>query len=69
MLLLRCVVTGGVNCLQFAKFDQLMRSDPAHLLDLIGKVQRWLVCKTWRKVIYGTISVLKRKRRSGAVGC
>jgi len=48
-------------CVQFAEFDQLMRSDPANLLALISKVQRWLVCKTWRKAIYGAISVLKCK--------
>lgn len=49
------------SIIQFAEFDQLMHSDPTHLRSLVDKVQRWLVCKKWRKVIYGTISVLKCK--------
>lgn len=39
-----------------------MRSDPENLLSLIEKVNHWLVCKRWKKVIYGAISVQKRKK-------
>ena len=41
-----------------------MRSDPENLLSLIEKVNHWLVCKRWKKVIYGAISVQKRKKSS-----
>ena len=44
---------------QFAEFDQIMRSDPDNLALLVSKVQHWLVCKHWRKAIYGAISVQK----------
>ena len=46
---------------QFAEFDELMRGDPEHLKFLVSRVQRWLVCKKWKKVIYGAISVQKCK--------
>ena len=38
-----------------------MRSDPENLLSLVERVSRWLVCKRWKKVIYGAISVQKRE--------
>ena len=38
-----------------------MRSDPENLLSLVERVNRWLVCKGWKKVIYGAISVQKRE--------
>ena len=44
---------------QFAEFDQVMRNDPDHLAALVEQVQHWLVCKRWRKVIYGAICVQK----------
>lgn len=44
---------------QFAEFDQVMRNDPDHLAALVERVQHWLVCKRWRKVIYGAICVQK----------
>ena len=43
-----------------------MRSDPDNLLSLVEKVSQWLVCKRWKKVIYGAISVQKCKSFSGA---
>ncbi len=36
-----------------------MRGDTDHLAALVAKVQRWLVCKRWRKAIYGAICVQK----------
>ena len=44
---------------QFAEFDQIMRSDPENLRALVARVQQWLVCTRWRKVIFGAISVQK----------
>lgn len=44
---------------QFAEFDQVMRNDPDNLRVLVEQVQHWLVCKRWKKVIYGTICVQK----------
>ena len=49
---------------QFAEFDQVMRNDPDNLRVLVEQVQHWLVCKRWKKVIYGTICVQKREQRS-----
>ena len=46
-----------------------MRSDPDNLLSLVERVSRWLVCKRWKKVIYGAISVQKRKSSSGVSDC
>ena len=36
-----------------------MKGDTEHLAALVQKVQRWLVCKRWRKAIYGAVSVQK----------
>ena len=47
--------------LQFAEFDQIMRSDPDSLREMVARVQSWLVCTRWRKVIFGAISVQKRE--------
>lgn len=49
---------------QFAEFDQVMRNDPDNLRVLVEQVQHWLVCKRWKKVIYGTICVQKCEERS-----
>ena len=39
-----------------------MKTDPENLASLVDKVQHWLVCKRWRKVIYGAICVQKCKQ-------
>ena len=49
--------------LQFAEFDQIMKSDPENLASLINRVQHWLVRQRWKKIIYGAICVLKCKSR------
>ncbi len=38
-----------------------MKMDPENLASLVDKVQHWLVCKRWKKVIYGAICVQKRE--------
>lgn len=48
-----------LSSVQFSEFDQVMRTDPESLKNLVLKVQRWLVTKQWRKVIYGAITVQK----------
>lgn len=45
--------------LQFAEFDQVMKSDPDNLSALVNQVHHWLVRQRWKKVIYGAISVQK----------
>ena len=37
-----------------------MRGDRDNLETMVSRVQHWLVCKRWKKVIYGAISVQKR---------
>lgn len=46
--------------LQFAEFDQIMKSDPDHLAELLKKVNQWLVCSRWKKVQWCALSVIKR---------
>jgi len=48
---------------KFAEFDQLMRSDPENMKMLIKKVEKWLIKARWRKVIFGTWSVIKCKNK------
>ncbi|XP_076021602.1 myosin VIb [Genypterus blacodes] len=44
---------------KFAEFDQIMKSDPDHLAELVKKVNQWLVCSRWKKVQWCTLSVIK----------
>jgi len=46
---------------QFAEFDQIMKSDPDHLAELLKKVNKWLLCSRWKKVQWCCLSVIKRK--------
>ena len=46
---------------KFAEFDQILKSDPEHLAQLIRRVQRWLVGMRWRKVQWCGLSVIKCK--------
>ncbi|KAJ8026463.1 Unconventional myosin-VI [Holothuria leucospilota] len=48
---------------KFAEFDQLLRSDPENLKNLIKKVKRWLCCARWRKAQYGTWMAIKLKNK------
>lgn len=36
-----------------------MKGDRENLKSMVSRVQHWLVCKRWKKVIYGAISVQK----------
>nr|XP_056712363.1 unconventional myosin-VI isoform X2 [Euleptes europaea] len=55
---------------KFAEFDQIMKSDPDHLAELIRRVNHWLICSRWKKVQWCALSVIKLKNkikyRSGA---
>lgn len=44
---------------QFAEFDQIMKSDPDHLAELIKRVNHWLICSRWKKVQWCSLSVIK----------
>ena len=46
---------------KFAEFDQILKSDPEHLAELIKKVQKWLINMRWRKVQWCGLSVIKCK--------
>jgi len=46
---------------KFAEFDQILKSDPEHLAQLIKKVQKWLIGMRWRKVQWCGLSVIKCK--------
>ncbi|KAL7987945.1 hypothetical protein Chor_006864 [Crotalus horridus] len=49
---------------KFAEFDQIMKSDPDHLADLIKRVNHWLICSRWKKVQW-----LKNKIKYRASAC
>lgn len=44
---------------KFAEFDQIMKSDPEHLAELVKRVNKWLVCSRWKKVQWCTLSGIK----------
>uniref|UniRef100_A0AAR2LAH3 Unconventional myosin-VI n=1 Tax=Pygocentrus nattereri TaxID=42514 RepID=A0AAR2LAH3_PYGNA len=48
---------------KFAEFDQIMRSDPEHLAQLVKQVNKWLVCSRWKKVQWCGLSVIKLKNK------
>lgn len=48
---------------QFAEFDQIMKSDPDHLAELVKRVNLWLVCSRWKKVQWCSLSVIKLKNK------
>ncbi|XP_039202548.1 unconventional myosin-VI isoform X2 [Crotalus tigris] len=48
---------------KFAEFDQIMKSDPDHLADLIKRVNHWLICSRWKKVQWCSLSVIKLKNK------
>lgn len=48
---------------KFAEFDQIMKSDPENLAELVKKVRRWLICSRWKKAQWCTLSVIKLKNK------
>ncbi|XP_028858622.1 myosin VIa isoform X12 [Denticeps clupeoides] len=48
---------------KFAEFDQIMKSDPDHLAELIKRVNKWLICSRWKKVQWCALSVIKLKNK------
>uniref|UniRef100_A0A3P9QBM0 Unconventional myosin-VI n=1 Tax=Poecilia reticulata TaxID=8081 RepID=A0A3P9QBM0_POERE len=56
---------------KFAEFDQIMKSDPEHLAELLKKVNKWLLCSLWKKVQWCCLSVIKlrNKMHYRAVAC
>ncbi|XP_062406207.1 myosin VIa isoform X3 [Sardina pilchardus] len=46
---------------KFAEFDQIMKSDPDHLAELVKQVNKWLICSRWKKVQWCSLSVIKLK--------
>ena len=48
---------------KFAAFDQMMQADPAHLRELIRKVEKWLVCAKWRWAQYGILMAIKCQKK------
>lgn len=54
------VTNDGVSRVQFAEFDQIMKSDPDHLAELVKKVNKWLIHSRWKKVQWCALSVIKR---------
>ncbi|TSL47582.1 Unconventional myosin-VI [Bagarius yarrelli] len=48
---------------KFKEFDQIMKSDPDHLAELVKQVNKWLICSRWKKVQWCTLSVIKMKNK------
>uniref|UniRef100_A0A3Q0R0Q3 Unconventional myosin-VI n=1 Tax=Amphilophus citrinellus TaxID=61819 RepID=A0A3Q0R0Q3_AMPCI len=48
---------------KFAEFDQIMKSDPEHLAELVKKVNKWLIHSRWKKVQWCALSVIKLKNK------
>ncbi|XP_017350030.2 myosin VIa isoform X1 [Ictalurus punctatus] len=48
---------------KFSEFDQIMKSDPDHLAELVKRVNKWLICSRWKKVQWCALSVIKLKNK------
>eukprot|EP00117_Sycon_ciliatum_P026166 scpid15712/ scgid21542/ Unconventional myosin-VI; Unconventional myosin-6 len=48
---------------KFAEFDQVIKSDPENIARLVKKVQKWLVCKRWRRAQFAAVCVIKLQRK------
>ncbi|XP_076129351.1 myosin VIa isoform X6 [Alosa pseudoharengus] len=48
---------------KFSEFDQIMKSDPDHLAELVKQVNKWLICSRWKKVQWCALSVIKLKNK------
>lgn len=45
---------------KLAEFDQLMRSDPEHLLSLVAKVNKLLIISRWKRTQWCALTTIKR---------
>ncbi|XP_064488667.1 unconventional myosin-VI-like isoform X2 [Ornithodoros turicata] len=48
---------------KFAEFDQIMKSDPDNLAQLVRKVQKWLLASRWKKAQWCALAVIKLKNK------
>ncbi|XP_057679101.1 unconventional myosin-VI-like isoform X2 [Corythoichthys intestinalis] len=48
---------------KFAEFDQIMKSDPEHLAELVQRVNTWIIHSRWKKVQWCALSVIKLKNK------
>ncbi|OQR72193.1 myosin heavy chain 95F-like [Tropilaelaps mercedesae] len=48
---------------KFAEFDEIMKSDPASLADLISKVRKWLVISRFKKAQWCALSIIKLRKK------
>ncbi|KAK0045573.1 unconventional myosin-VI [Biomphalaria pfeifferi] len=48
---------------KFAEFDQIMKSDPENLAELVKKVKKWLLQSRWKKAQWCSLSVIKLKNK------
>ncbi|KAK3696816.1 hypothetical protein RRG08_016866 [Elysia crispata] len=48
---------------KFAEFDQIMKSDPENLAELVKKVKKWLLQSRWKKAQWCALSVIKLKNK------
>lgn len=48
---------------KFAEFDQIMKSDPDNLAQLVCKVQKWLLASRWKKAQWCALAVIKLKNK------
>ena len=48
---------------KFAEFDQLMKSDPENLRQLLIKVKKWLLRSRWRKAQWCALEVIKLRNK------
>lgn len=48
---------------KFAEFDQIMKSDPENLAQLVRKVQKWLLVSRWKKAQWSALAVIKLKNK------
>jgi myosin-6 len=46
---------------KFAEFDQLMKSDPQNLAQLISKVKKWLLWTRWKQAQWANMNLVKNK--------
>lgn len=54
---------------KFAEFDQIMKSDPENLAELVKKVKKWLLCSRWKKAQWCTLSVIKCRFQKYSTSC
>ncbi|XP_075553349.1 myosin heavy chain 95F jaguar isoform X3 [Dermacentor variabilis] len=48
---------------KFAEFDQIMKSDPENLAQLVRKVQKWLLASRWKKAQWCALAAIKLKNK------